>query len=341
MKPLLLFLILTIHPALLFFFFTLNLGILITISSSSWFGCWLGLELNLISFVPLLTSKYDTYSSEAALKYFLIQALGSATILIRVSCNFLNAHSINLIIFIALLLKSGAAPLHFWFPPVIQGIKFTQCIILITLQKIAPITIISYTLHIERIWLPLFLTSILSRVVGALGGLNQTLIRKIIAYSSINHIAWMLAAISISTSLWGFYFIIYSIVTTTVMLLFYSQQILHIKQVVNTTIESPFVKVALFFNLISLGGLPPFLGFVPKALLINVLTLNRQFIWLSVLLFRALITLFFYLRLSLTAFTIVSHKTKLSQHMHTKRFMILTLVNLFPLVRPLLLLPPY
>lgn len=197
----LLFLILTIHPARILFLSTLLLGILITISRSSWFGCWLGLELNLISFIPILTSKHDTYSSEAALKYFLIQALGSAIILIRVCFTFLSNYTANMIIIAALLLKRGAAPLHFWFPPVMQGIKLPQCVILITVQKIAPIVIISYTLASYNTFLPLIIASILSRLVGAIGGLNQTLIRKIIAYSSINHMAWMLAAISISLSI--------------------------------------------------------------------------------------------------------------------------------------------
>lgn len=337
----LLFLILAINPARLLFFSTLILGVFITISRSSWFGCWLGLELNLISFIPILSSSQDIYSSEAALKYFLIQALGSAIILIRVCFTFLLNNMANVIILAALLLKRGAAPLHFWFPAVIQGIKMPQCIVLITLQKVAPIVIISYTLSSEAAFIPLIITSITSRIVGAIGGLNQTLIRKIIAYSSINHMAWILAAISISFSLWSFYFLIYSLVTISVILLFQKQQILHIKQVVNVNLKSPMIKIALFINLISLGGLPPFLGFIPKALLINIIALNGQFLWLSFLLFRALITLFFYLRIAIRAFSVLSFKTKRKILPPSNRRLVLTLINFIPLFTPLLVTLPY
>lgn len=125
------------------------------------------------------------------------------------------------------------------------------------------------------------------------------------------------------------------------MLLFHEQQILHIKQVVNVNYTSPMIKIIAFLNLISLGGLPPFLGFIPKALLINVLALNSQFVWLSFLLFRALITLFFYLRISLAAFSILSFKTKTTSYPFSNKALILRLVNFIPLFSPLLIILPY
>jgi len=123
MKTRLLFLILTLHPARLLFMTSLLTGTFVAVSASSWFTAWLGLELNLLSFIPLISSKSNLYSSEAALKYFLIQALGSALILAAAPGFLLNLIEPQVIILSALLLKIGAAPVHFWFPSVIQGIR--------------------------------------------------------------------------------------------------------------------------------------------------------------------------------------------------------------------------
>jgi len=69
--------------------------------------------LNLLSFIPLISSKTNTYSSEAALKYFLVQALGSCIILARAPSSLLSQDLPKILIVASLLLKIGAAPLHF------------------------------------------------------------------------------------------------------------------------------------------------------------------------------------------------------------------------------------
>jgi NADH-ubiquinone oxidoreductase chain 2 len=59
-------------------------GILISISANSWLGAWIGLEINLISFIPLISSQENIFTTEASLKYFIIQALASSTLLFLV-----------------------------------------------------------------------------------------------------------------------------------------------------------------------------------------------------------------------------------------------------------------
>jgi NADH-ubiquinone oxidoreductase chain 2 len=73
----------------------------------------MGLELNLLSFIPLISSKNNQYSSEAALKYFLIQALGSSIIIISASFIMSSSELATTLFTVALLLKAGAAPFHF------------------------------------------------------------------------------------------------------------------------------------------------------------------------------------------------------------------------------------
>nr|QBS48154.1 NADH dehydrogenase subunit 2 [Pandalus hypsinotus] len=331
------------HPSRALFTSTLMLGALIAISSPTWFTAWVGLELNLLSFIPIMSSKLNMYAAEAALKYFLIQALGSATILASSPVLLLFNYSPNLLISVALLLKMGAAPLHLWFPPVMQGIGWGQCIILMTIQKIAPMLLLSYHIN-SPITEMIFISSILSGLAGSIGGLNQTLFRKIMAYSSVNHMAWMLAAISFSTPLWTNYFVIYSIVSFSVVLILLQGQIFHFNQMLTFSLQSPLLQLAMLFSLLSLGGVPPFLGFWPKMMVINELALGGGFVWLSVLLGSALITLYFYLRVISAALTLSTPKIKISLGLASTplaMFATIACVNLTPLITPMSTLLPF
>nr|YP_009512620.1 NADH dehydrogenase subunit 2 [Gordonella aff. paravillosa ZS-2018]AXJ93180.1 NADH dehydrogenase subunit 2 [Gordonella aff. paravillosa ZS-2018] len=293
----------------LLFFSTLLLGTTLSISSSSWFGVWIGLELNLLSFIPIISVKNNQYSSEAALKYFLIQALGSSIIILSASFTLFSMNSSSILLTTALLLKAGAAPFHFWFPSVMEGLQWPQAILLMTIQKIAPMSLLSY-LNFEIISPILFSTIILSALVGAIGGMNQTLLRKIMAYSSINHMAWMISAILISESSWLLYFLVYSFVSSSIALLFNLQEAFHISHILNHTNHSSPLKMLTFMSLLSLGGLPPFTGFIPKWFIIQEMISANLLFPLSVLLMSALLTLFYYLRIAMSAFLISSPKTK-------------------------------
>nr|YP_010758745.1 NADH dehydrogenase subunit 2 [Palaemon macrodactylus]WEW73452.1 NADH dehydrogenase subunit 2 [Palaemon macrodactylus] len=328
---------LIISPALLLFSLTLMAGTLISISSSSWFLAWLGLELNLLSFIPLITAQKSPFCSEAALKYFLIQAFGSATLLISVTILFMFSMSPKILIFTSLILKMGAAPLHFWLPTIMQGMSWLNCLILMTIQKIAPLVLISFTLcnQTEILFISV---SVFSAIMSGLGGLNQTFLRKLMAYSSINHTAWMLAAISSSTSLWIHYILTYSIISISVVTIFNQNQMLHIKHLTNLS-SSPFNKVTLFMTLFSLGGLPPFLGFLPKMSVITNLVNSGFFIWALILTMSALITLFYYIRVAITSLTLNSPKTNQDINAINHKPNWITLMNLL-LLLPLTVLIP-
>ena len=243
-------------------------------------------------------------STEASLKYFLTQALASSVFLFAVILFMLNSRKrnsnyfIEIIIFSSLLLKRGSAPFHFWFPNVIEGLSWLNALILITWQKIAPLILISYV-----IFKPLIIISIiLSGLIGALGGLNQTSLRKLIAYSSINHLGWILAAIYNSNLLWITYFLFYTFLTFSIIFIFNIFKISHINQLFSIFFHSKTIKFFLFFNLLSLGGLPPFLGFFPKWIVIQSLTINSQLFLLTFIVLITLITLYFYIRLCYRAF---------------------------------------
>nr|UPO69332.1 NADH dehydrogenase subunit 2 [Macrobrachium rosenbergii] len=327
---------LLIHPSTLLFLSTLITGAVIAISSPSWFISWVGLELNLLSFIPLIFSKQNTFSSEAALKYFLVQAMGSAVLLASASTLLIATDTSKMIILCALLLKMGAAPLHFWLPPIMQGISWPQCIILMTVQKVAPMAMVTYTLS------PSTLTtitgaSIMSAILGGIGGLNQTLLRKIMAYSSISHMGWMLAAISLNTTIWANYLLIYSIISASLAIMMNQNQLYHIKQLMSVS-YSQVNKISVFLSLFSLGGLPPFLGFLPKLSVIKELTSQTSILWVSSLTMSALITLFFYTRISITSLTLKSPKMTTFSPTHSQSMAVFSLINLTPILFPLALM---
>lgn len=293
-----------LYPSSILFGSTLSLGVILTISASSWFGAWIGLELNLISFLALISIKNNQYSAESTLKYFLIQALASLVIIFSALIINITIKWAPITLIIRLLLKRGVAPFHFWFPVVVESLNWPHTAILMTIQKIAPLNLISFLPKRNEF---LFIFAIfMSARVGAIGGLNQTSLRKLLAYSSINHIAWMLTAILIRELIWITYLIVYSLIIFTIIFLFFYQQIFHISSLIINKRNKTSIKIIIFISLLSLGGLPPFTGFFIKWIIIQELIITSNFSCLLVLLLFALLTLFFYVRIILFAL-LISH----------------------------------
>nr|YP_009045964.1 NADH dehydrogenase subunit 2 [Thenus orientalis]CDR98460.1 NADH dehydrogenase subunit 2 [Thenus orientalis] len=294
----------------LLFFFLLMTGVLTTLSSTSWFMAWIGLELNLMSFIPLISTKMNQFSSEASLKYFLVQALGSALIILAAPLTMIYNNSL-LILLVALLLKLGAAPFHFWFPPIMEGLSWIQCIILMTIQKIAPLFLISHLILHPQISNLIIFAALLSSIFGALGGLNQTSLRKILAFSSINHLSWMLMAITMGDYVWVSYFSFYSVISTSIALYFYSKQFYYFPHLFSKGASHNFSGLITSLGLLSLGGLPPFSGFLPKWIMMEMLTAKSLFIPVLVLILSTLVTLYYYLRVSMTFLILETTNRKL------------------------------
>nr|QKK69177.1 NADH dehydrogenase subunit 2 [Opisthoplatia orientalis] len=292
------------------FLFTLISGLLITISSNSWLSAWMGLEINLLSFIPLMSNNDNIFTTEAALKYFLIQALASSSLLFiiisksLIESMFTISNSVlnSIMISTPLLMKSGAAPLHWWFPSVMEGLSWENCFILMTIQKIAPLMLISYSINFNSFLIVIIL---MSTLIGAIGGYNQTSIRKILTYSSINHMGWMLTAMLMGENMWMLYFLIYSFLTLTIILIVIPMQISFVNQTFLINENNKMMKFLLFSSLLSLGGLPPFLGFLPKWMIIQFMMINWSTTIISTMVILSLLTLYYYLRITYSAFIIL------------------------------------
>nr|AII02262.1 NADH dehydrogenase subunit 2 [Rhodoneura mellea] len=283
----------------MFFYFILFFSTLISISSNSWFGCWIGLEINLLSFIPLISNLNNLFSSETSLKYFLIQSIASINflfiILIKMTLlkNFEMNNFMSIMINFPLLMKMGAAPFHFWFPNLVEGLNWLNNFILMTWQKITPMILLSYNININFITI----ITIMNVMIGAIGGLNQTSLRKLMAFSSINNLGWMLISIMISENLWIFYLMFYSILISIMCFMFHIFNMFYLNQLFILKMNI-FNKITIMINLLSLGGLPPFLGFLPKWITLNFLISNNFLMLTFIFVMMSLITLFFYIRIS-------------------------------------------
>lgn len=254
-----------------------------------WLGVWAGLELRLLCFIPFLVRGRQGYG-EARVKYFLVQVCGSLILLVR---RLVFTKPVGLrcsLILIALLLKLGAAPFHFWFPLIREELRWVIFYIVSTIQKVIPLVVVSYLRR--RV---IYVRVIFCGVIRALGGVGEIRLRKVLSYSSINHIGWLLIPIREGMVYWVIYFILYCSVLATVVINLYLINIYSLRQIRRwrgRKIEG----LSVFIRFISLGGIPPLLGFLPKWLIFyGISCLGRVICFLAIIL-RRTVALFYYTR---------------------------------------------
>nr|WDR45861.1 NADH dehydrogenase subunit 2 [Lasiopodomys gregalis]WDR46590.1 NADH dehydrogenase subunit 2 [Lasiopodomys gregalis]WDR46603.1 NADH dehydrogenase subunit 2 [Lasiopodomys gregalis]WDR46616.1 NADH dehydrogenase subunit 2 [Lasiopodomys gregalis] len=296
-------------------YMTIMMGPMITMLSSNLFVMWIGLEMNLLALIPLMLNNPNPRSTEAATKYFLTQATASMILLLSILMNFKQLGTwtfqpetdINIVTmtFISLAIKLGLAPFHSWLPEVTQGIKLDVGLILLTWQKIAPLSILSQYYELINPNL-LILSALISVLIGAWNGLNQTQTRKILAYSSIAHMGWMISILPYNPSLTALNLLVYIIMTIPMFFIFSTHSFTSISSMSLMWNKMPMALPMISLILMSTGGLPPLTGFLPKWAIITELMKNNNLSLASLMAMTALINLFFYMRLiystSLTTF---------------------------------------
>uniref|UniRef100_UPI00315C67EE NADH dehydrogenase subunit 2 n=1 Tax=Millerichthys robustus TaxID=2588674 RepID=UPI00315C67EE len=286
--------------------FSLGMGTLITLTSSHWMLAWMGLEINTFAILPLMTYKYHPRTMEAATKYFLIQTTAATMLLFASISNawltgqwdiYQMNHPLALTIMtLSLSLKMGLAPMHAWFPEVLQGLSLKTGLILSTWQKLAPFSlIIQIPTANTTLLIILGLTSI---IMGGWGGLNQTQLRKILGYSSVAHLGWMVLILQYSPSLAFLAFMTYIIMTFSLFLTFSRHQSHTLNSLAISWTKTPILSAIAPLILLSLGGLPPLTGFLPKWMILLELTKQDLMPAATAAALSALLSLYFYLRIS-------------------------------------------
>nr|YP_010262427.1 NADH dehydrogenase subunit 2 [Eremias nikolskii]UIX22832.1 NADH dehydrogenase subunit 2 [Eremias nikolskii] len=325
----------------------LALGVIITATSFHWFFAWIGLELNTLAIIPILAKQHHPRATEAATKYFIIQATASSIVLFSSTLNAwhtgmwditqLTIFPATIMLTIALTMKLGLAPMHFWLPEVMQGVTFSTALIITTWQKLPPMILLYQTA--PNLPTPiLFSLALASTLIGGWSGLNQTQMRKIMAYSSIAHLGWMIAILSLSQNLLLFTLLIYILMTSSMFLVLISSSSKTSKDLGQLWSTSPTITSTSLITLISLGGLPPLIGFLPKWLILKELTTHHLTPLAITLALSSLLSLMFYMRLTYTTTLTISPNT--TNSMMKWRFKLTKPLNMTPIITTLLILTP-
>nr|AFP67634.1 NADH dehydrogenase subunit 2 [Pachydactylus punctatus] len=328
---------------------TLSTSTIITMSSHHWLLAWLGLELNTLSILPIIMKPHHPRATKATTKYFLIQTTAAALILFASTLNaWKTGHwnilspsspTSNIILLSAILLKLGIAPAHLWYPDIIQGSNMLTALTVSTWQKLAPLSLPTYVMNTTT---AILLLGLLSVAIGGWAGLNQTQTRKIMAFSSIAHMGWLMMALTTNPHLTTLTLITYLLMTTATFLSLTSTTTKTLQDLGTTWSHSPALATMTVLTLLSLGGLPPLTGFMPKLLILKELILMNLTPTSTLLAMISLPSLYFYTRM--VYFTIITtppnttctkHTWRLSNNKNTNPTLIMSLATMLLPILPL------
>nr|WRO44910.1 NADH dehydrogenase subunit 2 [Themus stigmaticus] len=323
----------------LLFFNLLILGTLISISASSWLGMWMGLEMNLLAIIPLMYTKNNIASSEASVKYFIVQTIASSIIIINIIMIMINYNiqsnldilNLNIIMMnSAFLVKIGMAPFHFWFPEIIHGLSWLNSLIILTWQKIAPMVLFMFNSTNSTFIIFVIVTS---AIISSVSSLNLVNLKKILAFSSINHMSWMMSMMIFSKTVWMLYFLIYSFSTIILILFLNKMKILFVNQLSFMNNQK---EMIMFFMLsfVSFMGLPPTIGFISKWLTIQVLIWEKWLFLTIILMILTTFMIFIYFQLMIYSILFNSNKNNFlkKSKIHFSQISIFNLINILGLI---------
>nr|QLY89540.1 NADH dehydrogenase subunit 2 [Polycentropus flavomaculatus] len=266
------------------------------ISTNCWINCFIALEINLFFFIPMIFIP-NMFNLEMVLKYFIIQVSSSIIMMTSILLFKTNMQNLNLIWIIimnlALMMKMGSAPLHYWYIEISNIISWKMFFMLSTWQKIGPMIILFYNMNFYLMMISIFMNS----VISMLGGINQIIFKKILAFSSINHLSWMMSSNMISEMMMLNYMMIYMMMMFIITMKINQLNFLYLHQIMTIKMKKK-IFISFFVYFMSLSGLPPFLGFIPKWMTINKMIESKFFFLSFIIIMSSLLNLFYYFKMS-------------------------------------------
>nr|YP_009058786.1 NADH dehydrogenase subunit 2 [Selenops bursarius]AIM52652.1 NADH dehydrogenase subunit 2 [Selenops bursarius] len=269
-------------PSFMLFLFMYLISFLFVMSNDDWFLVWLGLEINMLSFIIMIYKRYDMLVMESCMKYFFIQSMGSAVLM---GCFFLDLEMFSEILILMLSYKIGAGPFFMWFPSVCGGLSWFSCFVLMTFQKLIPLMLMGMFVSWIIWWMVM-----MSLVFGACGSFNQKDIKRLLAYSSIHHLGWMMLCILLNDGFWLIYLFLYSIILLNIVYLFKEYEVIDL-----IVINKWKGKWWFVMGMLSMAGMPPLLGFFLKWMAF-VYILNMNFICILFLILMSVVMFYIYIR---------------------------------------------
>lgn len=310
-------------------------GMMLLISANNFLSFFVSLELqSFCLYVLAAFEKENEQSCEAGLKYFILGSFASGLSLFGISLiygysgNFcfeqlhrlLSDHqssemAIGLIVglvmvFIGLFFKISAAPFHMWTPDVYQGAPTIVTCLFATVAKVASIGfLLRFTSEVLTPWQAdlqpiLLLVTCASLLVGAIGALKQSNIKRLLAYSSIGHVGFMLLAISSFTDtanviLYLTIYITMTLGTFALILNIRNDNILinKIEDLSGLSLKNPIAAITMAIFMFSLAGIPPLAGFFAKFYVFQSAINAKFYIAIVISLISAIISAYYYLNI--------------------------------------------
>ena len=258
---------------------------------------WLMLELNFICFVRLLRQEFRVANRNGNLYYFLIQRLGRVFILLRILIFLIwNIKLFSLIFFSAILLKLGSAPFQFWYLKLIQKISWKNIWLLSVWQKFIPLILLKFSSSVI-----LILFGVINVLTRRLSSVKQKKIKKILGLSSLFSLGWVISVIVLS-EIWLWFILGYGLVLINLILSLISTQLLSVENL-ESSLRNPINLLVFFLNLLIVRGIPPFIVFYLKILILSLLIEFSFFIVLIYLVISVfIIYIYLIIRFSLLTF---------------------------------------
>nr|YP_025749.1 NADH dehydrogenase subunit 2 [Cyriopagopus schmidti]AAP51159.1 NADH dehydrogenase subunit 2 [Cyriopagopus schmidti] len=253
------------------------ISFIVVFSFDEWFLVWVGMEMNMFSFISMVFSKDSWSSLESLFKYFFIQGLSSGTFLVMMY--------MGLGLEYPLMMKMAAGPFFFWFPSVMMGIGWMECFLLMTFQKLIPLFLMSGMVSVLfMFW------GVVGMMIGVAGSYGQQMVSCLMAYSSVNHIGWMMTCFVMKENLWMFYYVLYMLVVGMLILYLYDSKIENLSGM-------KWIDMMIFFVLVmSMGGIPPMLGFVMKWVVLESM-IEVSVVISFIMVFSSLVMIYIYMRM--------------------------------------------
>nr|WRW11488.1 NADH dehydrogenase subunit 2 [Corythucha ciliata] len=313
-----------------FFLSMMIMSTIMMLSSSKWLSMWMSMEINLMMTVPFIFQNKSKELSEKIMIYFLIQVMASMLFLIMIMMKPILMNGINkMIMSMSMMMKLGLPPLHMWMPEMMNKINWDTLMVMITLQKINPLMVMSEMIENNMIIISLMITA---STVGSIGGINQLSLTKIIVFSSINHMSWIMMCMIMKNMLWMKYFIVYSMITIPLCIMLNKLMVFYINQF--SMNSNNYMKISTMLMLLNMGGLPPMPGFFIKWMTINAMseTVSMYFI-MTIMILSSMITLVFYMRMTFYFMMMSTAMNKYKMLLKNKYTYILMLMNMMmPLI---------
>ncbi len=310
------------------------LGMMVMASANHLLVVYLGLELMSLCLYSMVAFQRDSSNAtEAAMKYFVLGALGSGSLLYGLSIiygltgsldiaviqnEFADASADNLplilavvFVVVALAFKLGAAPFHMWVPDVYHGAPTSTTIYLGTIPKIAAFAmvirlLIGGLMELQHLWQDmLIIIALLSIIVGNVIAIAQTNLKRMLAYSTIAHMGFMLLGVlsgtneGLTASL--FYVIVYAVMSLgafgiIVISAKKDEELDRISDYSGLNSRDPWMAFWVLLLMFSLAGVPPTVGFYAKLAVIQAIV-DVNLVWVAVIaVLFAVVGAFYYLR---------------------------------------------